>query len=1296
MKKLGIALLGLLVLLIAAVFIGPNFVDWNEHKGRITSEVRKATGREMTIGGDISLALLPAPALSAAKVQFANIEGGSEPAMATLEALRVRVALLPLLQGQVKIESVSLVKPVILLEVLADGRKNWEFAPPEKQSPAARVKPAESDEGGMAGQIRFDSVTIQDGTFIYRDAASGTEERIAHVNAQIGAESLKGPFALSGKAELRGLKVTYEVGVGRFVDEGATAINLSLGLPEATARLQFGGAVSLHQGDITLRGRFKSEGDSLAGMMRALAGGGTGPVLLAQPFSLETEISADMQKVSAAELTLQLGDTAIEGDIEVALGPPIAARVNLSATRLNLDKLLAKAAGGAREGKAPAVEKPDQPAAAAGGGAAGAGGAPAVSGPTLPRDINASLEVAVDALVFRGQVVRQILLSAALAEGRIKVSQALALLPGGSDISLTGTLAPAGQGGQQELQFAGRVEAASDNFRSLLDWLGADLAKVRPDRLRRMSLTGRIEAGAKQVTLKDIDLRVDVSRMTGGITAVLRERPGLGIGLAIDKIDLDAYLSTGSAGQPAQSPGKAGKTEGAQETASGGGAAGRAGGGLAALDRFDANLDLKIGSLTVKGMAVRDFRLDATLRQGTMTLREARIGNMAGSSVSFSGTLANLTSQPNVDGKLELKVPDPARLAKLAGLESKALAGLGALDLSGTVKGTRERLSLDGKLNALGGRFTAAGTLQPLAAPPAFDLAVTAEHPDLSKLAKTLAKDVALGPGLGGLKLSARVKGTPAKVSLSELDLKAGPARLSGSLRADLSGPKPVLNDLDLQVVAKHPDLSKLIRSVAPGAKIGGGLGAVDVTAKVSGGMKEIRLSDLSGKLGPVQLSGSLRADLSGPKPVLDDVDLQVAAKHPELTKLIRSLSPGAKVGGKLGPVDISAKVSGGMKEIRLSDLSGKLGPAEISGGASADLSGEKPVFKADLVTGVLPVAALMAAGGGKGDKKSAGGASGTGKKKAARKGRWSTEPIDLSALNAVNAEVKLKSKALLFDKMRLDNAVIDVVLTDGLLELRKVSGTIFGGALLVTGRIDARDRLQAGLAVNAIEINLAQLLKAVAQSGRVSGPLDLSASLSSEGRSQAELVSALSGKGEIKGTLNIKVKKEEQVGSALLGLAGELLGQKVQGIRGLTDATNVIFNSFAGSPAALQGTFTIKRGVVQSSDLRLDGRKATALTKGTANLPAWRLDSLTDIYLAENPNTPYLTVGLRGPLDAPSPRLSGLPLQRQPQAAPSLLSGPQPSGQTQQQPQPAPEKLKPEDILRKGAKDLLKGLFGN
>ena len=62
MKKLFYGLLGLLVLVVAAALIGPSFVDWNAHKGRLTAEVRKLTGQTLVIDGDVSLAVLPAPA----------------------------------------------------------------------------------------------------------------------------------------------------------------------------------------------------------------------------------------------------------------------------------------------------------------------------------------------------------------------------------------------------------------------------------------------------------------------------------------------------------------------------------------------------------------------------------------------------------------------------------------------------------------------------------------------------------------------------------------------------------------------------------------------------------------------------------------------------------------------------------------------------------------------------------------------------------------------------------------------------------------------------------------------------------------------------------------------------------------------------------------------------------------------------------------------------------------------------------------------------------------------------------
>ncbi len=1204
MKKLGFALLGLLVLLIAAVLVGPSFVDWNEHKGRFTAQVRELTGREIAIDGDISLSLLPAPALSAAKVRFANAEGGSEPAMATLEALEVRVAFMPLLQGRVQVESISLVKPVILLEVLADGRRNWDFAPREAEKPQGGA--GASDGGGLPGKIRLDSVTIRDGTLIYRDVAAGREERIGKLNAEIAAESLKGPFVVAGKAEVRGLETAFEVGLGRLVEDGATSLNLSLGLPGAAAKLQFGGAVSMHQAGTSLRGRLKAEGESLAGLIGALTGGGAAPPVLARPFGLETEVAADSKKASAAGLTLRLGEMSIEGDVAVNLGPPVDARINLSAPRLDLDKLLAEAEAGSG-GTAPSTPaKSDQAA-----GGAAPDGAP--GGFALPDDVTASLQIAVDALVYRGQVVRQLLLSAELAGGEIKVSQALALLPGGSDVSLTGTLAPA----QQALRFDGRIEVASDNFRGMLEWVGADVSAVPAERLRRMSLTARVDATPRQVNLNEIDLRIDVSRATGGVAVVLRERPGLGIGLAVDKINLDAYLPRGGAagGEAAGTAGGDQAGQAAQPTQP----------ALAVLGSFDANLDLKLGSLAVQGVTARDLRLDATVQQGTITVREARLGNLAGNSALFSGTIAVLEDKPTVDGRIELKVPDPVRLAKLAKLDPGAVAKFGPFDLTGTLKGTMERLAVDAKLAAVGGQFGAAGTVRPFAAPPEFDVAVTAEHPDLGELANTLAGDVVLGSGLGGLNVSARAAGTP-------------------------------------------------------------------TTVQVSG---------LKGVLGPVEVSGSLRADLSGPAPAIGDIALDVTAKHPDLGALVRALAPGAMVAQGLGEIDLKAKVAGDARKIQVSELAGRLGPVEVSGALGADLTGAKPVLKVDLSTGVLPVAALLAPASGGAKKRASGGVASTGKT-AGRSKRWSNAPIDVSALNALDADVILRSKALLFDNLRMDDAVIDVALVGGLLELRKVTGVVYDGMLLVTGKIDARDGLQPAVSLTVSKVNLAKLLRAVAKTGRVSGPLDLTATLSSKGRSEAELVSALTGKGDIRGSLQVKVKQEEQIGSALLGILGQQLGDKVGQIRGITDATNLMFNAFAGAPVALNGTFTVKGGVIETRDLRLDGRQATALTSGTANLPAWRLDSKTDVFLAQDPNTAYLTVGLRGPLDAPNPRISGQPLQRQPQAAPKVSdpqpTGPQPSGQTQTQtqPAPAPEQLKPKDILKEGLKKTLKGLFGN
>jgi len=196
MKKILIGIGALLVLLVAAVLVGPSFYDWNRHKGEIAAKVREATGRDLAIDGDISLSILWTPTLSVSKVRFANMAGGSVPDMASLESLDVRLAFAPLdwIDGNFQVERIELIQPTIILERLADGRANWQF-----ERPAAGAASATGSSGGGPA-IRLDDIRIANGTLIYRDAKSGSEQKIESLNAELGATSLRGPFRAGGNS----------------------------------------------------------------------------------------------------------------------------------------------------------------------------------------------------------------------------------------------------------------------------------------------------------------------------------------------------------------------------------------------------------------------------------------------------------------------------------------------------------------------------------------------------------------------------------------------------------------------------------------------------------------------------------------------------------------------------------------------------------------------------------------------------------------------------------------------------------------------------------------------------------------------------------------------------------------------------------------------------------------------------------------------------------------------------------------------------------------------------------------
>src|SRR5690606_31913787 len=118
----------------------------------------------------------------------------------------------------------------------------------------------------------------------------------------------------------------------------------------------------------------------------------------------------------------------------------------------------------------------------------------------------------------------------------------------------------------------------------------------------------------------------------------------------------------------------------------------------------------------------------------------------------------------------------------------------------------------------------------------------------------------------------------------------------------------------------------------------------------------------------------------------------------------------------------------------------------------------------------------------------------------AATPERFSRAPLDLAALDALDADLKLTANSVSHGGLGLASARLAATLKDRVLTLTELVGRSFDGGLELRGTLDATavPRLEGRLAVE--EANLADLLAQAAGVDTVSGTVSLSADLSATG----------------------------------------------------------------------------------------------------------------------------------------------------------------------------------------------------
>ncbi len=196
-----------IVILIVAGYVYLNTYDYNKLKPLVSQLVEEATGRKLSLGGDVDFKFGFAPALVVTDVALANVSWGSQPQMIEIERLQAQVRLLPLLFKDVAIKNISLSGVKVLLEKGPESQGNWDF-------------PAESNSTGSIGAfkptaIEVNRVSIENLHLKFRENSTGPPTQFTLASLEMNRQENEDSATLDLKADYNGQPLTLSGKTGR-------------------------------------------------------------------------------------------------------------------------------------------------------------------------------------------------------------------------------------------------------------------------------------------------------------------------------------------------------------------------------------------------------------------------------------------------------------------------------------------------------------------------------------------------------------------------------------------------------------------------------------------------------------------------------------------------------------------------------------------------------------------------------------------------------------------------------------------------------------------------------------------------------------------------------------------------------------------------------------------------------------------------------------------------------------------------------------------------------------------------
>lgn len=503
MNNFLLTLAAIVLLAIGALFAVPPMVDWNQYRGVFEEEVSRFLGREVRVGGDVRLRILPIPYVGFEKVRIADAPGISG-SFVRAERFTLWLSVPPLLRGVIEARKIEIEQPELRLRFGPEGGGNWQTISLRNQHIPF-----------VPRQIALQSVNILDGRLSVENAAGRKIAALGRINGELTAAELAGPYRFIGTAEgASGEIENIRVTTARAESDGSVRLNVVMRAIESPATVALDGTLS----ELATSPKFAGTIKSRAQFSRTSGKPDRPDRTARRQFDLVAKVAADSREARFEDMAVSFDS---EGRPQLLVGNAKATwqdklRVDgrLASRWLDLDSMFGIAPG---ESPLRAMER----LAAARFGIAG----------------HTTLDISVEQANLGGEAISGLLVRLGRMGDKLSLRRIQAALPGGTTLAGDGELS----GSPKRLVFDGHTTLTGASLQRFAAWAKAPLPGLSGRAAGKFSLETAIKWRGRAVDLSGLAASIGGGRLSGTVTFDWSENAALDVDGVIEDLDLTGF-----------------------------------------------------------------------------------------------------------------------------------------------------------------------------------------------------------------------------------------------------------------------------------------------------------------------------------------------------------------------------------------------------------------------------------------------------------------------------------------------------------------------------------------------------------------------------------------------------------------------------------------------------------------------------------------------------------------------------------------------------------------------------------